>query len=139
MISGEEIYRLIPQRPPIVMVDVLWHVDKSYAETGLTIQEDNIFVSDNVLREAGLIEHIAQSAAAFAGYDSFCEHRAPKVGYIGEIKKCSLLSLPEVGCDLRTSITLIAEAAGVKLIEGQTKVGNELIAECLMKIFLKSE
>ena len=33
----EEIYHLIPQRPPIVMVDVVWSATEDGAETGLTV------------------------------------------------------------------------------------------------------
>jgi predicted hotdog family 3-hydroxylacyl-ACP dehydratase len=132
-----EIFQLIPQRPPIVMVDVLWSADEAGAETGLTVLEDNIFVQNGHLREPGLIEHIAQSAAAFAGYGTFARSEEPRLGYIGEIKDCNLLTLPAVGDALRTTIRMVAEAGGIRLISAETKVKDEPVASCLMKIFLK--
>lgn len=134
---GEAIFQLIPQRPPIVMVDVVWSATDTEAETGLTIQEDNIFVRDGRFREPGLIEHIAQSAAAFAGYGTFVRGEEPKLGYIGEIKDCNLYALPKVGDELRTTIQLVAEVGGIRLIGAQTSLNGEKVADCQMKIFLK--
>ena len=54
IIRGEHIFQLIPQRPPIVMVDVVYSADETCAETGLTVHEDNIFVRDGRFREPGL-------------------------------------------------------------------------------------
>lgn len=137
IIRGEHIFQLIPQRPPIVMVDVVYSADETCAETGLTVNEDNIFVRDGRFREPGLIEHIAQSAAAFAGYGSFARGEEPKLGYIGEIKDCNLFALPSIGEELRTTIRLVTEVAGIRLISAETKVNDEIVAACLMKIFLK--
>lgn len=121
------------------MLDVVWSADESGAETGLTVQEDNIFVRDGRFREPGLIEHIAQSSAAFAGYGTFARGEEPKLGYIGEIKECNLYALPKVGDELRTTIRLVAEAGGIRLIGAETKVKDEKVAECQMKIFLKEK
>ena len=121
------------------MVDVVWSADETSAETGLTVHEDNIFVRDGRFREPGLIEHIAQSAAAFAGYGSFARGEEPKLGYIGEIKDCNLFALPSIGEELRTTIRLVTEVAGIRLISAETKVNDEIVAACLMKIFLKEK
>lgn len=84
--TGEEIFRLIPQRPPMVMVDALHEADAEGGETGLTVKEDNVFCIDSQLIEPGIIEHSAQSAAAFAGYRYFLAGEEPHIGLIGEIK-----------------------------------------------------
>ena len=146
LFSGEQLYKLIPQRPPIVMVDKLFSASDTEAETGLLITEDNIFVSKagmgedktaSRLREPGLIEHIAQSAATFAGYSTFSKGLPPRLGYIGEIKKCKIHQLPKVGDELVTEIHLVAEAAGVSLVDAKTLHSDTVVAECQMKIFLK--
>ncbi len=146
LLCGEQLYKLIPQRPPIVMVDKLFSASDTEAETGLLITENNMFVSKeengsgtnmDCLREPGIIEHIAQSAAAFAGYGTFSKGLPPKLGYIGEIKKCKIHLLPKVGNELVTDIHLVAEAAGVSLVEAHTRSGDMLVAECQMKIFLE--
>ena len=136
---GEEIYQLIPQRPPIVMVDVVWFASDAGAKTGLTVLSDNIFVRDGVLREPGLIEHIAQSAAVFAGYGTFVRGEKPKLGFIGEIKDCELLSLPLVGSELHTDIQLVTEVGGIRLVRAEVRVQDTVAATCQMKIFLKND
>lgn len=130
---------LIPQRPPIVMVDVVWSADEQSADTGLTIQEDNIFIKDGLFREPGLIEHIAQSAAAFAGYGTFVRGEEPKLGFIGEIKDCVFNLMPPVGSELRTHIQLVTVIGGIRLINAEVRLKDELVATCVMKFFLKDD
>ena len=134
---GKDIYQLIPQRPPIVMVDVVWSATETGAETGLTVQPDNMFVRDGLFSEPGLIEHIAQSAAAFAGYGTYARGEAPKLGYIGEIKDCNFYDLPAVGSELRTELKLVAEVKGISLISACVTVAGQPVADCQMKIFIK--
>ena len=55
ILKGEGLYKLIPQRPPIVMVDTFFEADAVSATTGLTIKTDNIFCLDDTLQEPGLI------------------------------------------------------------------------------------
>jgi predicted hotdog family 3-hydroxylacyl-ACP dehydratase len=135
----KEIFMLIPQRPPIVMVDVVWSADEQSADTGLTIQEDNIFVKDGLFREPGLIEHIAQSAAAFAGYGTFVRGEEPKLGFICEIKDCVFNLMPPVGSELRTHTQLVTEIGGIRLINAEVRLKDELVATCVMKFFLKDD
>ena len=66
--QGEELFRLIPQRPPMVMIDRFYGIEENTSWSGLTVTTDNLFCRDGVLQETGIIEHIAQSAAARVGY-----------------------------------------------------------------------
>lgn len=136
---AEAVFQLIPQRPPIVMVDVVWSATETEAETGLTVHPENIFVEDGLFREPGLVEHVAQSAAAFAGYGAFVRHEKPKLGFIGEIKDCEIHDLPRVGSELRTHVRLVAEVNGVRLVQAEVRSGDEVVATSLMKIFLKDD
>ena len=137
ILTGEGLYKLIPQRPPIVMVDSFFEADAESATTGLTILPDNIFCLDGQLQEPGLIEHVAQSAAAFAGYAPYTRGESPKLGFIGEVKKFKIMRLPEVNEQLVTTLKVLGEAAGVTLISAQTNIGEETVATCQMKIFIK--
>ena len=139
LFTGKDLYRLIPQRPPIVMVDTLWSATDTEAETGLHIDSHNIFVKNNLLREPGIIEHIAQSVAAFKGYDTFRRDLPPKLGYIGEIKKCMIHSLPQAGSELHTRLQVVAEAAGITLVAAQVVCDTKPVADCQMKLFIKTE
>ena len=137
ILNGEGLYKLIPQRPPIVMVDTFFEADTESATTGLTIHPDNIFCLDGTLQEPGLIEHVAQSAAAFAGYAPYMKGEAPKLGFIGEVKKFKIARLPHTGETLITTLKVLGEAAGVTLIAAETQADKEVVATCQMKIFIK--
>ena len=139
LLEGEGLYRLIPQRNPIVMVDTFFRADENGAETGLHIQSGSLFCEAGSLREPGMIEHVAQSAAAFAGYAPYTRGEQPKLGFIGEVKKFRISRLPRVGEFLHTSLRVLGEAAGVTLIAAETKVEDEVLATCQMKIFIKED
>lgn len=133
-----EIERLIPQRDPIVMVDELIEVREEVAVTSLTVRTDNYFIDeDGLLAESGLIEHIAQSASAFAGYRAISAGATdPPVGYIGEVKKFHCYRRPQPGEELHTTITMGAEMGGVTIITGETRIVDEVVADTQMKIFI---
>lgn len=139
ILFGDEIKGLIPQREPVIMVDSLYHCSDDYAVTGLTITEDNVFCKGSTLSAAGVIEHIAQSAAAFAGYPYYRRNQNPRIGYIGEIKNFTLHWQPVCGDALLTCISVIAQTGNVTLVEAETTVDEDLVAECRMKIFLKED
>ena len=137
LLLGEELYKLIPQRNPIVMVDTFFCADEKSAETGLHVKLGNIFCEGGFLREPGMIEHVAQSAASFAGYAPFIKGESPKLGFIGEVKKFKIICLPKVGEFLHTRLRVLGEAAGVTLISAEIKSGEEVLATCQMKIFIE--
>lgn len=139
LFEAEEVYKLIPQRPPMVMLSAFYQADDTDADTGLLVKSDNIFCEKGVLTEPGLIEHIAQSAAAFAGYPYFKAGKNPPLGYIGEIKKCSILQLPPVGSLLKTHIHVLSELLGITLIQADTTLNDQVVVSTRMKIFIKSE
>lgn len=131
-----QIYDLIPQRPPMLMVDAVLELDNHNICTALTIVPDNIFCDSTHLEESGLIEHIAQTAACLAGYETITKHLSPRVGYIGEIKNFACTTLPTIGQTVYTCLEVLTEIAGVTLIQTTTTLNDQLIARCQMKIFI---
>lgn len=138
-ILGEGIFDLIPQRPPIVMVDSFFGIEEDRSYSGLTVAADNIFCEAGKLQEAGLIEHTAQSAAARIGFLYTQQSKEIPLGFIGSVDKLRIYSLPDAGKKLFTEIIVIQEVFDITLISAQVKVNEELIAECRMKIFIKKE
>ncbi|WP_195662624.1 hydroxymyristoyl-ACP dehydratase [Bacteroides congonensis] len=139
IIHGEGILGLIPQRPPIVMVDSFFGIEENCSYSGLTITSDNIFCEAGKLQEPGIIEHIAQSAAARIGFIYTRQGAQVPLGFIGSVDKLKIYNLPEVGMKLFTEITVVQEVFDITLVSAQVKAGEELIAECRMKIFIKKE
>jgi len=139
IVQGEGILDLIPQRPPIVMVDKLFHADNVIAATGLLVMEDNMFCKDGFFQEPGIIEHIAQSAAAQIGYFCKINNTVPPLGFIGAIKNLKINFLPAVGAELETTITLLHEIMDCNIISGKVTSMDKLVAECEMKVFIQKE
>ena len=136
--TSYDIKSLIPQREPILLVDALVGVEGGAVRTRLTVRRDNCFVGeDGLLAEPGLVEHIAQSASAFAGYKAMeAGASEPPVGYIGEVRKFLCYSCPRVGEALQTTVTFGPEVGGVSVLTGETCVGEETVACTQMKIYV---
>ena len=133
------IKQLIPQRSPIMMVDELLCVNGDEAQCRLTVREDNFFLeADGLIAEVGIIEHIAQSASAFAGYRAIeAGATEPPVGYIGEVKNFHLSQRPAVRDVLITTITMGPTVDGVTIISGECKrEDGEAVADTRMKIYV---
>ncbi len=138
LFQAEEVLRLIPQRAPIVMVDRLLDADGDMCHTGLSVSSENYFIeTDGKLAETGLIEHIAQSASAFAGYRYLLKNLPAPIGYIGEIKNFVCMERPAIGAELTTDIVFEAEAEGITLMSGKTSCEGRPIASTRMKIFVE--
>ena len=139
IIHGEGILGLIPQRPPIVMVDSFFGIEENCSYSGLTVTPDNIFCEAGKLQEPGIIEHIAQSAAARIGFIYTLQGAQVPLGFICSVDKLRIYDLPEVGMKLFTEITVVQEVFDITLIAAQVKAYEKLIAECRIKIFIKKE
>ena len=138
------IQRLIPQRPPIVMVSGHVFTDENQTVSTFSVEQDNLFVQNGKLTEPGLIENIAQTAALRAGYKFTTvmegggeKEITPPVGFIGAIKKLIIHHLPNVGNELRTEVNVEADIMNVSIITGKVYHGERLMAACEMKIFLQ--
>ncbi|NDV58763.1 hydroxymyristoyl-ACP dehydratase [Bacteroides sp. 519] len=139
MITGEGILKLLPQRDPIVMIDKFYGIKDGKSYSALTIQPNNLFCDEGVFQETGIIEHIAQSAAARVGYVYTVKGEKVPLGFIGSVDKLKIHNLPLAGEELYTEINIIQEVFEITLISAQVTCGDKPIAECRMKIFLKPE
>lgn len=134
------ITQLIPQRAPILLVDCLLRATDEEAETCYTVPADCFFLDDEGrMAETGLLEHIAQSASALAGWKAWqAGDSEPPLGFIGEVKKFRCYDRPAPGSELHTTIRLTAEAGDVLLVEGETRAGSAVLAETRLKVAIRA-
>lgn len=136
IIDRDLIQQLIPQHDPIVMVDALYEYTETTVTAGLTINGDNLCVSDGFFNEVGIIEHMAQSVALHTGYQFYLRQKPAPVGYIGSINKIDINNLPKVGDNIFTKVNIIQEFMGVTLVELNTYCEGVIIASGSMKTVL---
>jgi len=118
------------------MVDELLHCDESCTRTAFHIREENVLVANGEFTEGGLMENIAQTAAARAGYLAMRENKPVLPGYIGAVKNFEVFGLPKVNNDLVTEISIENQVFDVTVISGIVMCNDIIVARCEMNIFI---
>ena len=140
MIAGKnEIQKYIPQRPPVVMIDSLLTCEERITTTSFIIETDNLFCENGVFTEAGLMENIAQTAAAKVGYECLIKNIPVPPGFIGAIKNLEVKQFPKAGDTINTRISIENEVFGITLIHGAVYLDTTEIASAEMKIVLNGQ
>ncbi|MFO7370852.1 MAG: pseudouridylate synthase [Bacteroidales bacterium] len=132
--SNYNILELIPQRPPMQMIDRLLDADERSAKGCLFVKESNLFCDNGILSESALVEFIAQTAAAYTGYRNKINNNSVSEGYIGAVKNLVISSRPLVNTEITSEIVVENEIVGFTIIIGKVFDQGQVIAECEMRI-----
>jgi predicted hotdog family 3-hydroxylacyl-ACP dehydratase len=132
----DNILSLLPHRPPFVMVDELLFADGRTARTSYRVSPDNLFVENGKWNEAGLLENMAQTVAAGAGYMAKSRNGTVQVGFIGGVKNFVAAILPSVGDQLITEINITDVVYNMVRVEGMISCNGKLIASGDLSIFI---
>ena len=135
--TGETLLALLPQRPPMLLIDALLTCADERTVSCFRVPADSVLVENGVLSEAGLLENIAQTAAAGAGYGYQQQGRPAPVGFIAAIRNLHILSLPAVGTELTTEVRVLNQVLEFSIVRGTVRAGDATFAECEMRIFIK--
>lgn len=129
----------IPQQPPMVMIDRLIKAEETETITALVVRADNVFVENGYLCEPGLIENMAQTAAAGMGAQPSTPGSKPRKGYIGALKNLKIDKLPAVGEEIITRVTVMHTILNATIIQAEVRHHDEVIARGELKIFLEEK
>lgn len=132
------VQEFIPQREPFVMVDKLIYADENTSRTTLLIREENIFAAEGFFSAAGMVEAMAQTAAAGTGYLYKMRNEPVPLGYIGAIQQLEIFDRPRVNQEIELEINLQSRVLQVSLVSGTVKMNDKLIAKCELKIFISN-
>jgi len=108
MIKVIDIHNYLPHQKPMLMVDVILGIDEENVETAFALREDNIFIENGALCEAGLIENAAQTCSAIVARSYLIDDEdqdrlnVDVIGFISSIKTIKIHALPKTGCDITT-------------------------------------
>lgn len=121
------------------MIDEVVQANEQQTTTTFRIPEEHLFVSDGYFTEPGLIENMAQTAAAGTGYMAAQQQAAPPVGFIGQVKQLEIHALPKAGGQITTTTTNVQQVMNAFIVNGTIHSGDILIARAEYKIFLQEE
>jgi predicted hotdog family 3-hydroxylacyl-ACP dehydratase len=117
------------------MIDRIVYKDEKHSSSSFLVQAGNVLVKDGYLTEGGMVENMAQTAAAHAGVLANKLDQPVGLGYIGAIKNLEVFALPEINNTLDTEITLDNQIFDVTLLSAKVKCNDEVYAQCQMKVF----
>jgi len=138
-VVGHKLIDLIPQKPPFVLVSSLLAVSEKHSITSFVFDANHVLCHNGKLTIAGLMENIAQTAAAKMGYECNVLGKKTPIGFIGDVRDFTFTKLPVVGEEIQTEITITNQIFHVSIITGSVKLNGEEIAHCKMKIFVEPE
>ena len=116
------------------MVGELVFADDSAARTRFVVGADNPMIHRGRFTAGGLLENIAQTVAAGAGYMALRAGVSVAPGHIVSVSRFSVSSLPLPGDELLTEITIRTRIPDIIVISGQVSCNAVEIATCEMKI-----
>lgn len=118
------------------MVDTLLFSDERTARTTFRIRANNVLVENGAFLAAGLMENIAQTAAAGMGSFGAATGQPPAPGYIVSVKNLEITALPRVNDELITEITIETRVLDIVVISGKVICNGITMAQCEMKILI---
>ena len=127
---------LIPQRAPMVMISRVMAYSKEGIQTELDITSENIFVSKDQFSESGMLENIAQTAAALVGVEAREKDNEVPLGFIGGINKVKVFGFAAVKETIVTKVEILQEVFNITLVRGKCFNLDKLLLECEMKIVI---
>ena len=102
-------------------------------------KSDNPFVEEGFFSTPGMVESMAQTAAAGTGYFFKKENKEVPVGYIGTVQKLSVVEWPPANAEIIMEVRLLTNIMQVSLLAGVVKYkGRILSLPCEMKIFVNT-
>ncbi|UPK71462.1 3-hydroxyacyl-ACP dehydratase [Chitinophaga filiformis] len=135
-IHTDNVTAYIPQRTPIVMISGILEVKDNITRTGLQIAADNLFVEDGVLKSPGLLENMAQTAAARVGYIAQQENTPVPIGFIGAVKDFEVFEFPPAGSFIETTTEIQSQVFNATMVAAKVTLNGKVMAQCELKIFI---
>ncbi len=111
------IHEFLPHREPMLMVDYIEEISADHVICSFEVSAGNLFLSEGILQEAGLVEHMAQTCSSIVGQTYYTTDYNPEVdervvGFISSIKTLDIYLLPKQNACLKTLAKLMSRYDG---------------------------
>lgn len=118
------------------MVDELLYADGTGTQTAFTVSAENALVVDGRFTDGGLMENMAQTAAAGLGYHNSIKNKVIGKGFIGSVKNFEVFDLPRVADKLITDVRIVEKVLNATIISGVVRSNGNLVAQCEMNVYI---
>lgn len=129
---------LLPQKDPFRLVDTMDEAGEDMFSSAFTVPVQHVLCTDGFLSEGGLLENMAQTAAAGTGYWASLQGTPPPVGFIGAIKRINIRRKARAGEQLQTTVRITNRVGQAIIAQASLQCGDETLASCELTIFLQS-
>ena len=131
------IEQLLPQRPPMLLLDRLLSCTPSEGTADTLISPGNLFrLSDDTIHAAALFELMAQAYAAVHGYQNHLAGKPVSIGYLAGITRAIVHGAARVGDRLTVSVRQTALVQPFIRAEAQVARDGETLAEGELTLFV---
>lgn len=113
--------QFLPHREPMILLDRIVLMNTDYLESEVTIKSDTLFLRGGAVPAWVGVEYMAQTCAAFAGFEARGRGEEARVGFLLATRNYrSSVDGFELGSTLRVRVTLVhREAGGLSVVEGK--------------------
>jgi predicted hotdog family 3-hydroxylacyl-ACP dehydratase len=131
------IERLLPQRPPMLLLDRLLSCTASEGTADARISAGNLFrLPDDTIHEAALFELMAQAYAAVRGFQDSLAGKPASIGYLAGITRAVVHGAARVGDRLTVSVRQTALLQPFVRAEARVVRDGDLLAEGELTLFV---
>jgi predicted hotdog family 3-hydroxylacyl-ACP dehydratase len=134
LISGRSLYKYIPHRPPVFLIDSYYGRDGEASYSGYTPVQNSLFCPQDIFLEEGIIEHAAQSVALAAGVDTLEQGGDVVPGFVGSVNDYHFYAPVHTGEEILTAIKEIHKYTGFSVIQVKSFCKDRLVAEGELKV-----
>ncbi|MDC0722709.1 ApeP family dehydratase [Nannocystis bainbridge] len=134
MTAFPPVAELVPQRPPMLLLDEVVAADDDGITCAAVVHPGNLFLVDGRVHASALLEYMAQAIAAFAGLGARASGQPPAVGLIAACRNFELHAEHlAVGDPLQIVATRVFAGAMAEYRAAVTRRGQPL-AEAILSV-----
>lgn len=132
-----DLVKILPHRPPMVMIDTLVRCDTQSAVALQTFNEGDYGVSGDSVLEPALIECLAQTVAAMYGSLALASGLSPGMGMLVGVSDFRLYGPARLGLALELVTEVTKRLGPFCLVAGTITQGEALIARGNLKFYVE--
>ena len=131
------IERLLPQRPPMLLLDRLLSCTPTEGTADALIRDENLFrLPDETIHAAALFELMAQAYAAVQGFQNTLAGKPVTLGYLAGISHAVVKDVARVGDLLLVTVRQTASVPPFVRAEARVERNGETIAQGELTLFI---